>query len=214
MTRLFSGTVAAALLLIASSAPAQEVVAELASGYSPRPLFFEVDNYRDAKGGRWIHMSYECECVYRANMETVAGILWDFADSPKVFSRVESVRLRSGDERSSVTEQRTAIRVLGLSFISELVFKNSFERPGPKETIIDFGTIETDGSCLSSKGSWVLEDWSDSSGPVTYVKYSVDGYVALRFPGQAAIMRSFGPADVKRVMRELGEAISKKGGRS
>jgi hypothetical protein len=142
-------------------------------------------------------------------MEEVIAKLWDFTGSPRTFSRIEAVRLRSDTGTEAVTEQRTAVRVLGLAFISNLVFHNALARKGPAAATIRFETIETDGSCLSTEGAWDLEDRSDPAGPATYVTYSLDSFVEPRFPGQAAIMRAFGQGDIKRVMRELGQAIAR-----
>ncbi len=176
---------------------------------SPRQLSFEVSDYRDAQGKRWIRLSCEFECAYREKMASVVATLWDFPASTKVFSRIEAVRVRSDDGARAVTEQRTGVRVLGLAFISNLVFLNTLTRPGPSAAVLSFETIETDDSCLSTKGAWYLEERSDASGPVTVARYVLDSYVEPRFPGQAVIMRSFGAGDIKMLMRELGAAMTR-----
>jgi len=187
------------LLATASSAPAG----------TPRQLRYEVSDFRDAAGKRWIRMSYEFECSYGQRMDKVISTLWDFRSSPKVFSRIESVRLRSDSGTAAVTEQRTVVRLLGFVFASNLVFSNSLTRRGPAAATVGFEMIETDGSCLSSKGSWELEDRSTPDVPSTYVRYTFETDIEPRFPAQAAIMRGFGPADVKTTMRELGQAMAR-----
>ena len=52
-----------------------------------------------------------------------------------------------------------------------------------------------------------MEDRSDTSGPATYIRFTLDSYVEPRFPGQATIMRGFGAADIRKVIRELGQSI-------
>lgn len=203
---------AAALLCVLGfcAFPAMPRAQEAAAGYGvPRPLLFEVSDYRDAGGKHWIRLACDFECLYPRRMETIVSTLWDFEGSPKIFSRIEAVRVRSETGTTSVTEQRTAVRVLGLAFISELVFGNAIVRRGPGAATVSFETIETDGSCLSTKGAWELEERSGLPSPSTYVRFHFESYIEPRFPGQAAIMRGFGAGDIKRTMRELGQAMGR-----
>jgi hypothetical protein len=177
--------------------------------FAPRQLRFEVSDYRDGNGKKWLRMSYDFECAYGERMDKVIATLWDFRSSPKVFSRIESIRLRSDTGSAAVTEQRTVVRVLGLAFASDLVFSTALTRQGPAAATVGFEMIETDGSCLSSRGSWAMEDRSVPGFPSTYVRYTVETDIEPRFPGQAAIMRGFGAADVKAAMRELGQAMAR-----
>ncbi len=181
---------------------------EISSGSgSARQLRFEVSDFKDPQAKRWIHLSCEFDYTYRESMENVITALWDFKDSPKTFSRVEAVRVRSDTGTVAVTEQRTGIRILGFAFISNLVLRNVLVRRGPGAATFNYESIETDGSCLSTTGAWEMEDRSDSSGPATYVRFTLDSYVEPRFPGQATIMRGFGAADIKKIIRELGQSI-------
>jgi hypothetical protein len=175
----------------------------------PRQKRFEVSDYSDSRGRRWIRLRSEFECSYREKMDDIVATLWDFPRSPKVFSRIEAVRLRFDTGTKAVTEQRTAVRVLGFAFISNLVFENTLTRPSPGAATVAFEMIETDGSCLSSKGGWTLEDRSGPGGPATYATFRIESLVEPRFPGQAAIMRAFGAADAKKAMRELGQATAR-----
>jgi hypothetical protein len=176
---------------------------------APRQLRLEVSDFRDEGGKRWIRVQGAFEYVYRASLDRVVAALWDFRSSPEVFSRIEAIRVRSDTGTQAVTEQRTAVRVLGLAFVSNLVFRNALARPGPRSAVVSFETIETDGSCLSARGAWELEEIGDPGSPSTRVIYSLESYIEPRFPGQAAIMRSFGAADFRKVMRELGLAIGR-----
>jgi hypothetical protein len=181
---------------------------EIASGSgSARQLRFEVSDFKDPQAKRWIHLSCEFDYTYRESMENVITALWNFKDSPKTFSRVEAVRVRSDTGTMAVTEQRTGIRILGFAFISNLVLRNALVRRGPGAATFSYESIETDGSCLSTTGAWEMEDRTDSSGPATYIRFTLDSYVEPRFPGQATIMRGFGAADIRKVIRELGQSI-------
>ncbi len=193
-------------ILLASSFPA---AAAGAGGLrASRQLGFEVSEYRDADGGRWIHMTCEYEGIYGASIDELIATLWDFPRSPRVFSRIEAVRVRSESKDFAITEQRTAVRLLGLAYVSNLVFANRIERTGPREAKVSFETIETDDTCLSSKGGWTFSEDQGKDGPTTLARYSVDSYIKPRFPGQAAIMRGFGASDVARLLRELGAAVA------
>jgi hypothetical protein len=174
-----------------------------------RQVSFNVCDYRDDKGKVWIHLSSEFEGAYRAKMDDLVAILWDFKDSPKTFPRIEEVRVRSDDGTTAVVEQRTGVHFLGLSYISNLVFRNVISRDG-KTAVFKFESIEVDDTTLSSSGSWFFEDRSDASGCTTYVRYTVDSFVAPHFPAQAAMMRRFGADDIRALFRQLGEAAAKR----
>jgi len=175
----------------------------------PRQLAFEVSDFRDAQGKDWIHLSGEFECDYAEKMDAVLAILWDFPEAPRVFSRIEAVRVRSSSTTRAVTEQRSAVRLLGFAFISDLVFDNVLAKRGEGEASVSFELLESDGSCLSTSGNWELRDLSGPAGPRTNAKFTLDSYIQPRFPGQTAIMRGFGAEDMRKTMRELGEAIER-----
>jgi hypothetical protein len=199
---------AAVLLGLCLAAPAASAPGAPGAA-APRQLRYDVSDYRDVGGKRWIRLNCDFECAYGENMEKVIATLWDFKSTPKVFSRIESVRLRSDTGTAAVTEQRLVVRVLGLAFVSDLVYGNALTRRGEKEATVGFAMIESDGSCLSTSGAWDMEDRSLPSVPSTYVRYSFETIIEPRFPGQAAIMRGFGAADVKSAMRELGLAMAR-----
>ena len=176
---------------------------------SSRLVSFDVSDYRGLDGKRWIHMTCEYEARYSESMDELIATLRDFPRTPQVFSRVEAVRVRSETNGIAITETRTAVRVLGFAFVSNLVFKNSLERSGPREATERIEMIESDGSCLSTKGAWEFVDESGAGGPSTFARYTIDTYADPRFPGQEIIMRNFGAADIKKAMLELGAAVSR-----
>jgi hypothetical protein len=181
-------------------------ISSLLVGGASREVSFDVSDYRAPDGKRWIRMSSDFESAYRIGMDDIIATLWDFADAPKTFSRIDSVRLRSDTGTVAVIEQRTGVRVLGFSYLSTLVFREDLLRQGKRAATLRFKAIEVDSTTLSTEGSWTLEDRSDASGPLTYVRYAFDSCVAAKYPVQAALMRRFGPKDIRRVLRELGEA--------
>jgi hypothetical protein len=179
------------------------------SDAAPRQLGFEVSDYTDPHGKAWIHLSGEFECEYAESVQDIVSTLRDFAGTPRVFSRIEEVRVRSTAGTTVVTEQRSAVRVLGFAFVSNLVFRNELASSGSKAATVSFELIEGDGSCLATRGAWELVDRSVDMSPRTYARFRLESYVEPRFPGQAAIMRGFGAGDMKRTMRELGQATKR-----
>jgi hypothetical protein len=175
-----------------------------------RELAFEVSDYRDAEGKAWIRLSAAFESAYRADLEAVIATLWDFESAPKTFSRIEAVKVRSNTGTEAVIEQRTGIRVLGFAYLSNLVFRESMSRADPLAARIGFESIVVDGTTLSARGSWTLEGFDDASGGSTYVRYEMESLVAPAFPAQAQIMRRFGEADLRKVLRELGAAAARR----
>jgi hypothetical protein len=177
---------------------------------SERKLGFEVGKYRAPDGKRWIRLFAEYDSAYRARMDDVIAALWDFESSPKTFSRIISTRVRSDDGSVAVIEQRTGIRILGLGYLSNLVFKDVLKRDGAGSATLDFEAIEVDRTTLSSRGSWIIMESRDESGPLTYVRYTMESYVEPKYPAQEWIMRKFGDGDVRRVIRELNKATLEK----
>jgi hypothetical protein len=175
-----------------------------------RKLVYNVGKYRAPDGKRWIRLFSEYDSVYRGCAEDVIATLWDFESSHKIFSRIEETRVRSEEGDVAITEQRTGVHVLGFSYVSNLVFRNEIRRDGPK-TVIEFEAIEVDRTTLSSKGSWTIVEGFDESGrPLTYLRYFLDSYVAPKFPAQEWIMRNFGESDMRKLIRELKGAATKR----
>jgi hypothetical protein len=175
-----------------------------------KQLRFSVSDYRDPQGKSWIRLSGECEGAYRQSIDDLVATLWDFANAPKTFARIDSCRLIADDGRTAEIEQNTGVRILGLAFLSRAVFRDTLIRD-EDTAAISFESIDVDDTMLSSKGEWLLEDRSDSSGCATYVRYKLESIVEPRFPGQLYIMRQFGPADMQALLKQLNEATAKRG---
>lgn len=179
---------------------------------SPDTVRFDVFSERGSDKRTWIDLSAEVEAVFRCPVEPILETLWDFESSPGVFKRIESVNVRSDDGKVAVTEQKSAIRVLGLSFESSLVFENEMIRNGDGTAVFMFKTIEVDAITRSVTGSWYLEEFADAAGVATRVRYSMQSYVESAFLGQEWIMRSFGEGDIENVVRELATAVRARAG--
>lgn len=175
-----------------------------------REVAFDVSTFRAPDGKRWIRLFSEYESVYRASMEDVIATLWDFEASPRIFSRILKTHLRSDDGTVAVIEQKTGIRILGLGYVSNLVFQDVLRRDGPGAATLEFEAIEVDETTLSSRGSWIIMEGRDESGPLTYVRYNLDSYVEPKYPAQEWIMRRFGDGDMRRVLRDLYKATVKR----
>ncbi len=178
----------------------------------PDMVRFDVLSERGPDKRTWIDFSAEVEAVFRCPVGPILETLWDFESSPGVFKRIESVKVRSDDGSVAVTEQKSAIRVLGFSFESSLVFENELIRTGGGSAVFMFKTIEVDAVTRSVTGSWYLEEFADSGGVATKVRYSMQSYVESTFLGQEWIIRSFGEGDVKNVVRELAAAVRARAG--
>ena len=174
-----------------------------------RMIDFEIVSFVDPAGKKWIGLKASCETAIRAPMESIIAKLWDFEGSSKVFSRIEAVRVRSNDGTQAVTEQRTAVRMLGAAYVSNLVYLDTIARRADGTAEVGFEMIETDGSCRSAKGGWDLREFADGAGKATFVRYWIESDVAPMVPAQAFIMRSFGAADVRKTARELCAAMDR-----
>ena len=178
---------------------------------SERQLEFEVSRYYASDGARWIRLRSQFDSAFRAKAEDILATLWDFEGSPKVFSRIEEshVRSLSDDGTVAVTVQRTGVRILGFAYLSDVVFRTELKRNGPV-TKVESEAIEVDHTVLTSRNSWILVEGQDASGPITYVRYSLDSYVAPKFPVQEWLMRKFGGSDMRELIRELRAATTKR----
>jgi Polyketide cyclase / dehydrase and lipid transport. len=176
-----------------------------------RAVAFSVDDYVAPNGTKWIRLASIYESAYRASMSDIVGTLWDFKAAPSIFPRIAEVRVRSSRGNEAVTEQRTSVNLLGFSYVTTQVLQNELLKPAPRTAEITFKSIESDESTLSTEGGWSLEDRSDASGPATYVRYSLETYVAPKYPAQAFLMRQFGGADMKATLKQLGDALAARG---
>ncbi|MBN1242886.1 MAG: hypothetical protein JXA15_09315 [Spirochaetales bacterium] len=174
----------------------------------PRKLAFAVDTSKTADGAKWIVLVASYEVVLRAPLEAVAAANWRaYERSHEVFSRVYRSRVLSKSVDEIVTEQETGVKVLGLSFLSTAVFRNTRARPAPGRVEVEFSLVRSDGSLRASAGSYAFESIDGPEGPWTLVRYEVWTEVEARFPGQAGIMRTFGPADLEDVLEEFAREV-------
>jgi len=194
------------VLLLPGLAAAEAPSPREGARQAPRKISFEVERLASPDGRDWLAMRSENEAVYPYGIEEVAGLLRDFEAGSEIFSRVGEVRLLADDGKVAEYVQTSVVRVLGLTFVSKLTFRNETEWEGRERVIFRFRAIETDGSAYSSEGSWELESLGEGS---TLVRYRAETWVEPRFPGQEGIMRAFGAADFQRVMRELGRALER-----
>ena len=201
------GRAAALLVLALAAAPA----ASASPGADARSLVgtakaleFSVSS---SKGEEGILLRARYETAARAGLDATIATLWDFAGSPEVFSRIDSVRVLADDGREAVTEQTTGIRVLGLTYLSVARFRCRLERISAREARVSFEAIWSDGSVLSTFGSWELREEPSAEGPLTRIVYSLESRSAATVVGQELIMRSFGGADIARTVKELAKAV-------
>ncbi len=208
--------VACALILAAPGVSADPGAAKATKTRSffdpPRTISFEIHSEKAADKRTWISFGAQIESVFRCPMERIMETLWDFESSPEVFKRIDSVRVRFNDGRVAVTEQKSVIRVLGISYVSELVFENEQRKTGDTTAVFTFKAVELDANTKSSAGSWYMEEFVDSSGTVsTRIVYTVESVVAATVPGQEFFIRNFGEGDIKNLVRELAVAVKNRG---
>jgi hypothetical protein len=174
----------------------------------PRAVAFEVEQSKAPDGSKWIALSAAYEVVLRAPLETVAAANWTaFEHSEEIYSRVFRSRVLSRSADEVVTEQETGVKILGLSFLSTAVFRNTRGRPTPGRVEVRFSLVRSDGSLRDSAGGYVFEAIDAPDGPWTLVRYELRSEVEARFPGQAGIMRTFGPADLAGVLEEFAREV-------
>lgn len=202
---------------VAAETPAPASPADLPT--DPRGLIgaeverrYEVTDFHDESGTRWIRLSSVFETAYRAPLESVLSVLWDFRRFPERFSRIESVRVRSESADSAVIEQRTAVRVLGINHVTELAYRMEIQRPPSGGAVVRFSSVEVDDSTRSSSGAWTLAEVADPSGPITVLRHEAETDVKPKYPSQAALMRRFGAKDLRHVLQEIGAALAARNG--
>lgn len=177
----------------------------------PQVLSYGVEPVTLPDGSRWFAMEADVEGVCSGRLETATAVVSGFEDSPKVFSRVVSCRILSRDGETTFTEQTTGFRVLGLSFLTTLSFRNRMVHGPPGQAGLVFDLVGGDGSARKTEGSWMLETLSLPGGPAVRVRYRVSVLVEPRYPAQLFIMRTFGKAELEMTMRELMNAVDRAG---
>ncbi len=173
-----------------------------------RTLGFMVKLVTLSDGSRWIRNSVEVETVLLGRLDDLIGLLSDYQDSPKIFSRIASVRVRSTEGDVAVTEQKSVVKALGFQYSSTLVLRNVLTRLSPTSATLSFGMIGSDGSCRSSTGGWRLHAFELGGKSAIHVTYRTDMLVRPDFPMQLQIMQLFAQGDFEHMMRELEKAFA------
>ncbi len=173
-----------------------------------RTLSYEARLVALADGSSWIRNGTEIRAVFAGRLEDLVALLCDYEGSPKVFPRIESVRVRSSEGGVAVTEQRSIVRILGFEYVSNLVFRNELKRASPTAASLTFTMIDGDGSCRSVEGGWDLESLESGGPQAVLVTYRCDMLVLPRYPLQLQIMQLFGKADYEHMVSELGSAFA------
>lgn len=159
-------------------------------------------------GSTWIQSEADIEGVFLGSIEDVIAVLKDYEAGSKVFSRVESVKVRSRGPDYAITEQKNAIKILGLSYEATIIFQTRLYRLSSRTAESHFVMVDSDGSTRSVEGGWRLEAVEVGGRSAYYVENYCTMLVAPRFPLQLQIMKSFGKSDYERTMRELGAAVA------
>jgi hypothetical protein len=204
----------AALVLLSSQAPlpSPEHLAALLDRAQAK--FYDASLITLADGSSWIKTQADIEGVFPGTVDDAVAVFKDYENSPKVFSRVASVKVRTRGPDFVVTEQLNVVKALGLSYKSLIVFKNAVKRPSPDEAQSTFVMIDSDGTTKSVDGGWKVRATTVGGEGVIYVEHYNTMLIAPNFPLQLQIMQSFGKADYERVMKEFGAAVqTRKGSR-
>ena len=131
-------------------------------------------------------------------------------NASKVFSRIDWVRIVGTSPDGVITEQLSGVKAFGFKFYTTNRFRHWKSLDGDY-TILNFLQTESGSTMRNCAGAWSIADRSSPGAPLCYLHYSLAFDALDRFPGQEAVMRDFGQADVLRVLGELGAAAKKAG---
>lgn len=210
MRKLKLASLAAVVALLSGQAafpslPAPERLESLLG--RPDARVYEASRLRMEDGSSWIRSVVEVEAVFPGTIGEFLAVATDYENGPKTYSRVASVRIRSREGKSSITEQSSVVKALGFRFESNLVFRNTIESVSGQGAHTTFKMLETDGSARDDEGGWYYMATWVRGQPAVYILYYNDLIVAQRFPLQLQIMQTFGRADYEKVLRELAAAV-------
>lgn len=167
-------------------------------------VHFDVTEGRTPGGDRAIRLTSGFETAYRAGLQEILAILWDFPRLADRFNGIKSARALSDTGTQALVEEVVVVRALGLSFDSSLVYLMELERPAPGKAVLRYRAVDHDKWTLSSEGSWSL---SEGEGPITYLLLQTDTIVLPRVLGQASMMRRFATRDLRGILQDLGAAL-------
>ena len=191
----------AAQTMLVPEAPDMETTRRLLSE-KPRMLSYEVKSGTESG---WITLSASCESAYAASATTIEKILENYVGAPKIFSRIDWVRIVDRLPDGAITEQSSGIKAFGLKFYPVTRFHQWTSRDADYINM-NFIQVASGGTLKNCYGAYSVADRSTADSPLCYFHYSISFEARLEFPGQEAIMRNFGAADIERVVTELGEA--------
>lgn len=194
-----------------AAAPEATKVAELQG--RPRALVYEVANAGSEDGNEWIRSDAVVEAVFPGKVEDLVAILTEHKGDSSIYSRVESDKVLESGPGYWVTEQVSAIRMLGLAYVSRLVFRTTLENGANGKRSLEFRMIDGDGSSKSVEGSYDMEPVLAGGQEAVYLRYRCTMVVKKRFGIQLWVMQTFGKGDFERTVQELGEAFARRNAR-
>jgi len=206
------------LALIASVPPPLLAAQEIPSDWriivdEPRELSFEVTAFPVRDGEAWIRLSGRYELALRAPFSAVLDACWlGMDESARIFSRVESSRVLERTDDAAVGEQVAGVSVMGFEFLSRASFLNTLERPAADAARVSWSLLDSDGSIRRGEGWWYFAEIRGMPEPVTYVAYYTESEILRLFPGQAGVMRAFGPGDLERMLGEFSREAYRRAG--
>lgn len=171
----------------------------------PRALTYQVTRSED---GKWIRLSAETEAAYPVHASTIEGIIKNYVGASKVFSRIDWVKIIEKLDNGAITEQFSGVKAFGFKFYTTNRFHMWTSGKGDY-TVMHFLQVASGGTLRDCSGYWAVVDRSTADAPLCYLHYSLSFEARDQFPGQEAVMRSFGEADVLRALNELGNAAEK-----
>jgi hypothetical protein len=159
-----------------------------------------------AQGSKWIRLDAEYETAYPVSAATVVAILANYEGIPRILSRVASVKVLERLPDGAIIEQRSGVKAFGIEFYTTVHFHNRTLLEKPGNTTFFFDQIDSGGTMENCSGFWQVIDRSSPGSPLVLIRYRLTFDVLDQFPGQEPIMRSFGPGDIERTLRELGSS--------
>ena len=177
-------------------------------GENPRIRSYAVTRSED---GKWIRLSAQAETAYPVDASTITGIVENYVGASKIFSRIGWVKIIGKAENGTITEQFSGVKAFGFKFYTTNRFRQ-WTSGEADYTVMHFLQIASGGTMRNCSGYWAVADRSTADRPMCYMDYSLSFEALDQFPGQEAVMRSFGEADVLRALEELGQAAKKNGG--
>lgn len=174
-------------------------------GENPRMRSYAVGRSED---GKWIRLTAQAETAYPVGASTITEIIENYVGASKVFSRIGWVKIIDKLDNGAITEQFSGVKAFGFKFYTTNRF-HQWTSDTNDYTVMHFLQIASGGTMRNCSGYWAVADRSTPGEPLCYLDYSLSFEALDQFPGQEAVMRGFGEADVLRALKELGQAATK-----